>query len=29
MKINEFVAYCVGYLEAKKKMEENNAAKKN
>jgi hypothetical protein len=25
---NEFVAYCVGYLEAKKEMEENDAAKK-
>jgi hypothetical protein len=22
---NEFIAYCVGYLEAKKEMEKNNA----
>jgi hypothetical protein len=22
---NEFIAYCFGYLEAKKEMEENNA----
>jgi hypothetical protein len=25
---NEFVAYCVGYLEAKKEMEGNNVSEK-
>jgi hypothetical protein len=25
---HSFVAYCVGYLEAKKEMEKNNAVKK-